>query len=128
MAARRPHATRGSTTCGTPATGDAIAAAQAAGVTIPPVLADVLMIMHGVDRMWTETILSRLVNEDEDEYADWTGERLAAELERAGVNRTGKQVKIDNQNRAGYRRADLEAAVPAGATLPKVEGSPATEA
>lgn len=104
----------------------AIASAVAADAVIPVVLADVLMVMHGVDRMWTETILSRLVNEDEDEYGDWTGERLASELERAGVERTGKQVKIDGQNRAGYRRADLEAAVPAGATLPKVDPSPST--
>jgi DNA segregation ATPase FtsK/SpoIIIE, S-DNA-T family len=108
------------------AAGDAVAAAEAAGVVIPPVLADVLMVMHGVDRMWTETILSRLANEDEDAYGDWTPETLASELERAGVQRTGKQVKIGDTNRAGYRRADLEAAVPAGATLPKVDPSPST--
>jgi S-DNA-T family DNA segregation ATPase FtsK/SpoIIIE len=43
---------------------------------------------------------------------------LAEELERAGVRRTGRQVKVDGVNLAGYRRADLEAALPPGATLP----------
>ncbi len=100
------------------AASDPVAAAEAAGVNIPAVLADVLYVMHGTDRMHTTTILDRLSNVDEDRYADYTPERLATELENAGVSRTGKQVKIDGRNLAGYRRADLEAAVPAGATLP----------
>ncbi|MGH8995251.1 MAG: hypothetical protein ACRDYB_04340, partial [Acidimicrobiales bacterium] len=58
------------------------------------------------------------VNMDEDNYGEFTPERLAEELERAGVQRSGRQVKVDGINLAGYRRADLEAAVPAGATLP----------
>jgi DNA segregation ATPase FtsK/SpoIIIE, S-DNA-T family len=100
------------------AASDAVAAAEAAGVAIPAVLADVLYAMHGVERMHTSTILARLTNMDEDSYGDYTPERLAEELERAGVHRSGRQVKVDGVNLAGYRRADLEAAVPAGATLP----------
>jgi len=97
---------------------DAVAAAEAAGVQIPAVLADVLYAMHGVDRMHTTTLLARLTNMDEDAYADYTPERLAEQLEQAGVHRTGRQVKVDGINLAGYRRADLEAALPPGATLP----------
>ncbi|MGH3769343.1 MAG: hypothetical protein ACRDTX_30060 [Pseudonocardiaceae bacterium] len=97
---------------------DAVAAAEAAGIQIPAVLADVLYAMHGVERMHTTTLLARLVNTDEDAYAEFTPERLADELEHAGVRRSGRQVKVDGVNLAGYRRADLEAAVPAGATLP----------
>ncbi len=100
------------------AASDTVAAAEAAGVQIPTVLADVLYAMHGVERMHTSTLLSRLVNMDEDGYGDYTPERLAEELERAGVQRSGRQVKVDGINLAGYRRADLEAAVPAGAALP----------
>jgi S-DNA-T family DNA segregation ATPase FtsK/SpoIIIE len=99
------------------AASDTVAAAEAAGVQIPTVLADVLYAMHGVERMHTSTILSRLTNMDEDTYGDYTPERLAEELERAGVTRSGRQVKVEGVNLAGYRRADLEAAVPAGATL-----------
>ncbi len=97
---------------------DAVAAAEAAGVQIPAVLADVLYAMHGVERMHTSTILARLTNMDDDAYGDYTPERLAEELERAGVQRSGRQVKVEGVNLAGYRRADLEAAIPPGATLP----------
>jgi S-DNA-T family DNA segregation ATPase FtsK/SpoIIIE len=100
------------------AASDPVAAAEAAGIQIPTVLADVLYAMHGVERMHTTTILARLVNMDEEIYGDYTPERLAEELERAGVQRSGRQVKVDGINLAGYRRADLEAAVPAGATHP----------
>jgi DNA segregation ATPase FtsK/SpoIIIE, S-DNA-T family len=100
------------------AASDAVAAAEAAGIQIPAVLADVLYAMHGVERMHTSTILARLVNMDEEVYGDYTPERLAEELERAGVQRSGRQVKVEGVNLAGYRRADLEAAIPAGATLP----------
>jgi len=105
---------------------DAVAAAEAAGVQIPAVLADVLYAIHGVDRMHTTTLLARLTNMDEDAYAEFTPERLAEELERAGVRRTGRQVKVDGVNLAGYRRADLEAALPPGATLPPRQ-QPATD-
>jgi S-DNA-T family DNA segregation ATPase FtsK/SpoIIIE len=101
------------------AASDPVAAAEAAGVQIPTVLADVLYAMHGVERMHTSTLLARLVNMDEQVYGDYDPERLAAELEHAGVQRSGRQVKVEGVNLAGYRRADLEAAVPAGATLPK---------
>jgi S-DNA-T family DNA segregation ATPase FtsK/SpoIIIE len=101
------------------AASDTVAAAEAAGIQIPVVLADVLYAMHGVERMHTSTLLSRLTNMDEDSYGDYTPERLAEQLERAGVQRSGRQVKVDGVNLAGYRRADLEAAVPAGATLPR---------
>jgi S-DNA-T family DNA segregation ATPase FtsK/SpoIIIE len=107
---------------------DTVAAAEAAGVQIPAVLADVLYAMHGVERMHTTTLLARLVNMDEDAYAEFTPERLAEELERVGVRRSGRQVKVDGVNLAGYRRADLEAAVPTGATLPtKSHLRPTTE-
>ncbi len=107
---------------------DAVAVAEAAGIQIPPVLADVLYAMHGVERMHTTTLLARLTNTDEDTYAEFTPERLAEALEHAGVTRSGRQVKVDGINLAGYRRADLEAAVPAGATLPRPTGpQPATE-
>ncbi len=98
------------------AASDTVAAAEAAGIHIPA--ADVLYAMHGVERMHTTTILSRLTNMDDDSYGDYTPERLAEQLEQAGVQRSGRQVKVDGVNLAGYRRADLEAAVPTGATLP----------
>ncbi|MGH3766554.1 MAG: hypothetical protein ACRDTX_15640 [Pseudonocardiaceae bacterium] len=101
------------------AASDPVAAAEAAGVAIPTVLADVLYAMHGVERMHTSTLLARLVNMDEEVYGDYDPERLAAELDRNGVQRSGRQVKVDGVNLAGYHRADLEAAVPTGATLPQ---------
>lgn len=113
------------------AAGDVAAAADQAGVTIPPVLSDCLDVMRHVDRMHTVDLLARLDNLDTDRYGDWDAERLARELEAAGVERTGKQVKIGNVNRAGYRRADLEAAVPpelllAARSTGPVEAAPAT--
>ncbi len=87
---------------------DTVAAAEAAGVQIPAVLADVLYAMHGVERMHTTTLLARLVNMDDDAYGDFSPERLADELERAGVRRSGRQVKVEGVNLAGYRRADEE--------------------
>jgi S-DNA-T family DNA segregation ATPase FtsK/SpoIIIE len=107
---------------------DSVAAAKAAGIQIPDVLADVLYAMHGVERMHTSTLLARLVNMDEDAYAEFTPERTAEELERAGVRRSGRQVKIEGVNLAGYRRADLEAAIPPGATLPpRLHTEPSTD-
>ncbi|MFP8882557.1 FtsK/SpoIIIE domain-containing protein [Streptomyces mangrovi] len=111
------------------AAGDVTAAADTAGVTIAPVLSDCLDVMRHTDRMHTVDLLDRLVNLDEDRYGDWDGERLAAELETAGVERTTKQVKVGGKNLAGYRRADLEAAVPAELLLAarRVEATPSTE-
>ena len=85
--------------------------------------------MRHTDRMHTADLLDRLVNVDEDRYGDWDAEQLAAELEAAGVDRTTKQVKVAGVNRAGYRRADLEAAVPAELLLAarRVDPTPSTE-
>jgi len=107
------------------AAGDVTAAADAVGVVIAPVLSDCLDAMRHSDRMHTVDLLARLVNADEDRYGDWDPDRLAAELEAAGVERTSKQVKINGNNRAGYRRADLEAAVPAELLLAARSTDPA---
>jgi S-DNA-T family DNA segregation ATPase FtsK/SpoIIIE len=110
------------------ALGDVTAAADNAGITIAPVLSDCLDVMRHTDRIHTTVLLDRLVNLDDDRYGDWDGERLAAELEKAGVERTTKQVKVEGKNLAGYRRTDLEAAVPAELLLAarRVEGEPST--
>ncbi|MFE3452358.1 FtsK/SpoIIIE domain-containing protein [Nonomuraea sp. NPDC059194] len=95
------------------AVGDVVSAAESAGKQIPPVISDVLYVMHNSPRMFTTDILTGLVNVDEDTYGDWDAVRLAEELELAGVRRSTKQVKIDGQNLAGYNRRDIEDAVPA---------------
>ncbi|MEU6244810.1 FtsK/SpoIIIE domain-containing protein [Streptomyces sp. NPDC047024] len=96
-------------------TGDAVAditaTADQIGFTIAPVLSDCLTVMRHTARLHTVDLLQRLENLDED-YGDWDAERLARELEAAGVKRTTKQVNIGGKNLAGYRREDLEAAVP----------------
>lgn len=94
------------------ATGDLTAVADEQGVTIPGVLSDVLEVMRHSVRMFTTDLLAGLVNLDEDTYGDWDAEKLALELDRAGVTRTSKQVKIGGENRAGYQRRDIEDAVP----------------
>lgn len=94
------------------AAGDVTAGAGRAGVTIAPVLSDVLDVMRHSDRLHSVDLLARLVNADEDRYGDWDLDKLAAELDAAGVKRTTKQINIKGKNLAGYRRADLEAAVP----------------
>ncbi|WP_328893843.1 FtsK/SpoIIIE domain-containing protein [Streptomyces sp. NBC_00236] len=97
-------------------TGDAVqdvtAAADAAGLKLAPILSDVLEVMRHSPRMFTTELLAGLVNLDEDVYGDFNAERLAAELEAAGVKRTSKQVKISGTNAAGYQRRDIESAVP----------------
>lgn len=94
------------------AANDPGAIASAAGITISPVLSDCLAVMRHSVKMHTVDILARLENLDED-YGDWDAERLAKELDDAGVKRTTKQVNIGGKNLAGYRREDLEAAMPA---------------
>ncbi|WP_435601271.1 FtsK/SpoIIIE domain-containing protein [Streptomyces sp. C10-9-1] len=94
------------------AAGDVTAAADAQGVTVAPILSDVLEAMRHSPRMFTVDLLAALVNLDEDTYGDYDAERLAAELDRAGVKRTSKQVKISGENKAGYQRRDIEGAVP----------------
>ncbi|MER7903344.1 FtsK/SpoIIIE domain-containing protein [Streptomyces sp. NPDC095614] len=95
------------------AAGDVTAAADASGVKLPPILSDALEVMRHSPRMFTTDLLAGLVNLDEDVYGDFNAEKLAAELEAAGVKRTSKQVKISGTNAAGYQRRDIEAAVPA---------------
>jgi S-DNA-T family DNA segregation ATPase FtsK/SpoIIIE len=86
--------------------------AEASGITISPVLSDCLAVMRHSPKLHTVDLLARLENLDED-YGDWDAERLAKELEDAGVKRMTKQVNIGGKNLAGYRREDLEAAMPA---------------
>ncbi|MFH9671250.1 FtsK/SpoIIIE domain-containing protein [Streptomyces sp. NPDC017405] len=95
------------------AAGDVTAAADAAGLSVPAIVSDVLEVMRHSPRMFTADLLAGLVNLDEDVYGDFNAERLAADLEAAGVKRTSKQVKISGDNGAGYQRRDIEAAVPA---------------
>ncbi|MCX4824874.1 cell division protein FtsK [Streptomyces sp. NBC_01142] len=111
------------------ASGDVAAAAGLAGLTIDPVLSDALDVMRHSDRMHSVDLLARLVNADEDRYGDWDLDKLAAELDSAGVKRTTKQINIKGKNLAGYRRADLEAAVPEELLLAAraVEPPPSTE-
>ncbi|WP_257138576.1 FtsK/SpoIIIE domain-containing protein [Streptomyces sp. rh34] len=94
------------------AAGDVTAAADAAGLKLAPILSDVLEVMRHSPRMFTTDLIAGLVNLDEDVYGDFNGERLAAELETAGVKRTSKQVKISGTTLAGYQRRDIEGAVP----------------
>lgn len=94
------------------AAGDVLALADAQGRQIPQLLNDALMVMRHSPRMFTTDLLAGLANLDEDEYGDWNPEILAIELEKAGVERTSKQVKISGENRAGYQRRDIEDAVP----------------
>lgn len=93
------------------AASDPAALAEASGVTISPVLSDCLAVMRHSPKMHTTDLLARLENLDE-EYGDWDAERLAKDLEAAGVKRTTKQINIGGKNLAGYRREDLEAAMP----------------
>ncbi|MFJ2199403.1 FtsK/SpoIIIE domain-containing protein [Streptomyces violaceusniger] len=104
------------------AAGDVTAAADAAGVTVPAIVSDVLEVMRHSPRMFTTDLLAALVNLDEDTYGDFNAERLASELETAGVKRTSKQVKISGANGAGYQRRDIEDAVPAEILLSTTAG------
>ncbi|MCQ6245246.1 FtsK/SpoIIIE domain-containing protein [Streptomyces malaysiensis] len=104
------------------AAGDVTAAADAAGVTVPPIVSDVLEVMRHSPRMFTTDLLAALVNLDEDTYGDFNAERLATELDTAGVKRTSKQVKISGANGAGYQRRDIEDAVPAEILLSTTAG------
>ncbi|MET8169304.1 cell division protein FtsK [Streptomyces sp. NPDC005329] len=111
------------------AAGDVTAVAGRAGITIPPVLSDVLDVMRHSDRIHSVDLLARLVNADEDRYGDFDLDKLAAELDAAGVKRTTKQINIKGKNLAGYRRADLEAAVPEELLLAarQVDPAPSTD-
>lgn len=83
------------------AVGDVTAAADAAGVTVPPVLSDVLEVMRHSVRMYTADLLAALVNLDEDVYGDFDAERLAAELTAAACR---PQVQASQDQRRVRRR------------------------
>ncbi|WP_206442861.1 FtsK/SpoIIIE domain-containing protein [Candidatus Protofrankia californiensis] len=109
------------------ACGDIAAAAGTVGFTIPAIIGDVMEVFGPRTRMWTADILTGLVNVDEDSYGDFDADMLAAELDRAGVTRTTKQVKIDGENRAGYTLRDIEGAIPPDVLAARpVEGVGAT--
>lgn len=95
------------------AAGDLLAIAADEGRIIPPVLSDVLSVMQNSPRIHTADLLARLVNLDEETYGDFDADRLAAELDAAGVRRTMRQVKIDGVNLSGWLRSDLDAAADA---------------
>lgn len=94
------------------ALGDVNSSAAEQGYSVPEVISDVLEAMRHSVRMFTTDLLAALVRLDEDTYGDWDAEKLAAELDRAGVKRSSKQVKINGANYAGYQRRDIEDAVP----------------
>ncbi|ABW15611.1 cell divisionFtsK/SpoIIIE [Parafrankia sp. EAN1pec] len=109
------------------ACGDLGAAAGTVGYVIPTVLADVLEAFGRRSRMWTDDLLTALVNIDEDSYGEWTGTELAQALDDAGVVRTMRQVKIDGENRAGWLLRDIEGALPPDVLAARpVEGAPTT--
>jgi S-DNA-T family DNA segregation ATPase FtsK/SpoIIIE len=82
-------------------------------VVIPAILTDCLSVMRHAPQMHTTTLLTGLAALDDDAWGDLTPETLAEQLDAAGVVRSVKQVKVDGTNLAGYRRGDLEAALPA---------------
>jgi S-DNA-T family DNA segregation ATPase FtsK/SpoIIIE len=108
------------------AVGDLSSLADEQQITIPPIVTDVLEVMRHSIRMFTTDLLAGLVNLDEDRYGDFDPERLASELEKAGVRRTSRQVKIDGENRAGYQRRDIEDAVPVELLAPRPVEPPAS--
>ncbi|MFJ7590100.1 cell division protein FtsK [Streptomyces sp. NPDC097617] len=94
------------------AAGDLVTGAEEQGLRVPAIISDVLEVMKHSPRMYTRDLLDRLANLDEDNYGDYDADRLAKELDQAGVKRTSKQVKIEGVNGAGYQRRDIEGAVP----------------
>lgn len=94
------------------AAGDIVTGAEEQGLRVPAIISDVLEVMKHSPRMYTRDLLDRLSNMDDDTYGDYDADRLAKELDAAGVKRTSKQVKIDGVNGAGYQRRDIEGAVP----------------
>jgi S-DNA-T family DNA segregation ATPase FtsK/SpoIIIE len=102
-------------------TGDAagkLADLAAPLVTIPAILTDALSVMRHAPTMHTTDLLTGLATLDDGTWGDLTPDPLAAALDAAGVTRSSKQVRAGerNENLAGYRRADLEAALPAAYT------------
>jgi S-DNA-T family DNA segregation ATPase FtsK/SpoIIIE len=82
---------------------------------IPAILTDCLTVMRHAATMHTVDLLEGLATLDDDAWGDLNPDALASKLEAAGVVRSSKQVRAgaDKVNLAGYRRADLEAAMPA---------------
>ncbi|HEY3867620.1 MAG TPA: DUF3631 domain-containing protein, partial [Actinocrinis sp.] len=80
---------------------------------IPAILTDCLSVMRHAPTMHTTDLLTDLAGVDDGAWGDLNPETLAAALDAAGVVRSTKQVKVAGTNLAGYRRADLEAALPA---------------
>ena len=76
------------------------AAGQAESVDGPGV-ADVLAVFDGLDKLWTEDLLTRLSTLDQ-RYTGWSAEDLAALLAPLGVGPA--QIKISGRNRNGYHR------------------------
>ncbi|MFC5289909.1 hypothetical protein ACFPM7_22875 [Actinokineospora guangxiensis] len=70
-------------------------------------VADVLAAFGADDRLWTDTLLSRLADVD-GRYRGWTAEDLAGVLAPLGVR--SAQVKIGQRNRNGYRRDPIQGA------------------
>lgn len=66
-----------------------------------PGVVDVLTAFDGLEKLWTEHLLSRLSTLDA-RYAGWGAEDLAALLAPLGVGPV--QIKIDGRNRNGYHR------------------------
>jgi S-DNA-T family DNA segregation ATPase FtsK/SpoIIIE len=102
-------------------TGDAagkLADLAAPTVTIAPILTDALSVMRHAATMHTTDLITGLATLDDDAWGDLTPDTLADALGAAGVIRSSKQVRAGqkNENLAGYRRADLEAALPAAYT------------
>lgn len=99
-------------------TGDAagkLADLAAPHTTIPAILTDCLTVMRHTATMHTSELLVGLAGLDDDAWGDLTPDTLAEQLTAASVVRSSKQVRAgaDGANLAGYRRADLEAAMPA---------------
>ena len=99
-------------------TGDAagkLADLAAPLVTIPAILTDALSVMRHAATMHTTDLLTGLATLDDGTWGDLTPDTLADALAAAGVIRSSKQVRAGerNENLAGYRRADLESALPA---------------
>jgi S-DNA-T family DNA segregation ATPase FtsK/SpoIIIE len=97
-------------------TGDAagkLADLAAPQITIPAILTDCLSVIRHAPQMHTSVLLTGLAALDDDQWGDLTPETLATALAAAGVVRSVNQVKVEGTNLAGYRRADLEAALPA---------------
>lgn len=82
-------------------------------VVIPAILTDCLSVMRHAPQMHTKDLLVGLAGLDDGQWGDLTPETLADALRAAGVERSVNQVKVNGENLAGYRRSDLEAALPA---------------